>query len=146
MTTPAPASDLDRVEQIRARASAAALGPLARTCPSCGSGPGVPCYGNGPMREGHPGRVAHNDPADIPWLLARLAAQDATIKRLERGAETDSAAYDRLHDTADRLAYAIAPMEELGEHSSGNDPWENAIEAVARMHARHAAQGAATGL
>lgn len=35
---------------------------------------------------------------------------------------------DAYHDWADKLAYAIAPQEWIGEHSSANSPWENALE------------------
>lgn len=37
---------------------------------------------------------------------------------------------DRAQDAADKLAYAIAPIEVIGEHSSENDPWKNALERV----------------
>lgn len=39
---------------------------------------------------------------------------------------------DSLERTADRLASAIAPESVLGEHSSGNDPWENALDYAKR--------------
>jgi hypothetical protein len=35
---------------------------------------------------------------------------------------------DRAEDWADKLAYAIAPLEIIGEHSSNNNPWYNALE------------------
>jgi len=42
---------------------------------------------------------------------------------------------------ADKLAYAIAPVEVIGEHSSGNDPWENALDhVVAAKRARELEQ------
>jgi hypothetical protein len=31
-------------------------------------------------------------------------------------------------DWADRLAYSIAPVDVIGEHSNLNDPWQNAID------------------
>lgn len=37
---------------------------------------------------------------------------------------------DRATDWADRLAYAIAPVERIGEHSNGNDPWSNALDII----------------
>ncbi|MCQ6250879.1 hypothetical protein [Streptomyces malaysiensis] len=37
---------------------------------------------------------------------------------------------DHMHDVADQLAYAIAPIEVIGEHSSENDPWQNALDHV----------------
>ena len=35
---------------------------------------------------------------------------------------------DRLETICDDLAAAIAPPEVLGEHTSGNDPWRNALD------------------
>lgn len=35
---------------------------------------------------------------------------------------------DHLEDMADRLAAAIAPADVLGEHSSDNNPWLNALD------------------
>ncbi|MEU6397822.1 hypothetical protein ABZ867_12680 [Streptomyces cinnamoneus] len=37
---------------------------------------------------------------------------------------------DRVEDMADKLAYAIAPIEAIGEHSSENCPWQNALDLV----------------
>lgn len=37
---------------------------------------------------------------------------------------------DEAQEAADSLAYAIAPMEQIGEHSSRNNPWQNAREAL----------------
>lgn len=73
------------------------------------------------------------DSAD--YLLDLLAEKDSQIERLNREAEKDCGALDQFHELADRLAYSIADMDEIGEHSSANDPWENAIEAAGRLHA-----------
>lgn len=35
---------------------------------------------------------------------------------------------DAAQDWADRLAYTVAPISVIGEHSSGNNPWANALE------------------
>ena len=40
---------------------------------------------------------------------------------------------DRFHDMADKLAYAVAPEEIIGEHSSMNCPWENALDLITPM-------------
>jgi hypothetical protein len=40
---------------------------------------------------------------------------------------------DRAEDWADRLAAALAPPDVLGEHSSGNDPWRNALDYADRL-------------
>jgi hypothetical protein len=37
---------------------------------------------------------------------------------------------DNLHALLDRFADAVAPIEVIGEHSSGNDPWLNALDMV----------------
>ena len=41
---------------------------------------------------------------------------------------------DEAQEWADRLAYAIAPQDVIGEHSSHNDPWANALK-LAEEHA-----------
>ena len=38
---------------------------------------------------------------------------------------------DYLQEMCDKLAACIAPDEVLGEHSSMNDPWTNALEYAA---------------
>lgn len=45
---------------------------------------------------------------------------------------------DQVQDMADRLAEAIAGLlgVEIGEHSTMNDPWANALAAAADHHAR----------
>lgn len=35
---------------------------------------------------------------------------------------------DYLEERLDELAYAVAPVEVIGEHSSANDPWANALD------------------
>lgn len=35
---------------------------------------------------------------------------------------------DYLEEMCDKLAYCIASEEVLGEHSNGNDPWQNALD------------------
>jgi hypothetical protein len=37
---------------------------------------------------------------------------------------------DALEDLLDRFAAAVAPVAVIGEHSSGNDPWANALDMV----------------
>jgi hypothetical protein len=38
---------------------------------------------------------------------------------------------DHVENVADDLAAAIAPADVLGEHSTGNDPWRNALDYAA---------------
>lgn len=56
----------------------------------------------------------------------------------ERGetARGEVAARDEWEAWADRLAYAITPVEVIGEHSSANDPHANALDEAAKLHAR----------
>lgn len=42
---------------------------------------------------------------------------------------------DEAEAWADRLAEAIAPVEVIGEHSSGNNPWANALDHAGRQAA-----------
>lgn len=74
---------------------------------------------------------------DVPELLATLDAERAKVAALEkRVAELERSLgetiddRDRAQDAADKLAYAIAPTEVIGEHSSENNPWKNALEHV----------------
>jgi hypothetical protein len=69
-----------------------------------------------------------------------LACPWCEIDRLRREARENDRALsqtiderDSAQDMADKLAYAIAPLEVIGEHSSGNCPWENALEEVHRL-------------
>jgi len=54
---------------------------------------------------------------------------------LERAVLQEIGERDRNADHLDRLAAAIAPVKVTGEHSSMNDPWENAIEEAERQRA-----------
>lgn len=63
------------------------------------------------------------------WKVEADAAQawkfvDEHLASIERLA----AERDALEGVADSLAYAIAPVEVIGEHSSSNNPWANALE------------------
>ena len=40
---------------------------------------------------------------------------------------------DRFHEMADKLAYAVAPEDVIGEHSSMNCPWDNALDLITPM-------------
>lgn len=70
--------------------------------------------------------------ARAPRTIDALLAENNRLQRantdLEQTADQALADVERLHDIADKLAYAIAPIEIIGEHSSGNDPWENALD------------------
>lgn len=37
---------------------------------------------------------------------------------------------DEAQEWADRLAYAVAPVEVIGEHSNLNSPWQNALDVL----------------
>lgn len=63
----------------------------------------------------HPGE----QPADQPATTGETAVLEVIDER------------DNAEQWADRLAYAIAPVEVIGEHSSGNNPWANALDLFA---------------
>lgn len=78
-----------------------------------------------------------------PWkaldraLAAAAAVRDAELDRLteentrrERDELKVIAERDQLEELLDQFAYAVAPVEVIGEHSSGNDPWRNALDMV----------------
>lgn len=72
--------------------------------------------------------------ADLATALAELAAARAATREHDRMENQVLAERDDYEQVADRLAAAIAAMtgEEIGEHSSMNDPWANALDAAAR--------------
>jgi hypothetical protein len=51
-----------------------------------------------------------------------------SLADLERTIETVIGERDRVEEWADALAYAIAPESDIGEHSSSNNPWANALD------------------
>lgn len=61
--------------------------------------------------------------AEVDRLRAELAAE----RRLHRSTIDER---DQAHDMADKLAYAVADEWLIGEHSSGNCPWVNALELI----------------
>ncbi|MCD0164604.1 hypothetical protein [Deinococcus sp. 12RED42] len=78
-------------------------------------------------------------------LAAAEAERDALRAALER-VEGDLARERSTHsetidqrdtaqEAADRLAYALFSIDEIGEHSSSNCPWENAAERLEEMAA-----------
>ncbi|MEV8324590.1 hypothetical protein [Kitasatospora sp. NPDC056731] len=72
--------------------------------------------------------------AESNQRAAKLLAEDvqrltAEATRKEREMTQILTERDAFHDMADRLAAAIAPIEVIGEHSSDNCPWENALDA-----------------
>ena len=52
------------------------------------------------------------------------------VDQLERSEDQLIGERDQAQEAADRLAYAIGSVEEIGEHSNLNCPWTNACELV----------------
>jgi hypothetical protein len=70
---------------------------------------------------------------EIRRLRAELATAHEQAARTDRQFDQVLRERDDLHDIADKLAYAVAPEEIIGEHSSMNDPWENALDLITPM-------------
>lgn len=66
---------------------------------------------------------------DVEELLDALDA-------IERALHEEVGNRERAEAVANRLAYAIAPPEVIGEHSNLNDPWANAVEHVTALQHR----------
>lgn len=64
--------------------------------------------------------AAAGDPRIILGLIAKLDEADVALDQV-------MAERDRAEGYADSLAYMISPQSVIGEHSSGNCPWENAL-------------------
>lgn len=69
--------------------------------------------------------------------LTRLEAEkEAAVEKLEEELEEEMENRDYYSDMADQLAYKVSslarpgvdPIEVIGEHSSHNDPWQNALD------------------
>ncbi len=67
----------------------------------------------------------------MPAFLADLDTVLRDLRRERSGHIGTMAERDHAQGSADKLAYAIAPVEIIGEHSSGNDPWANALDVLA---------------
>jgi hypothetical protein len=72
-----------------------------------------------------------------------LVALQARLQEVERELEREGAAHgvtidqrDRAESAADELAYAIADVDTIGEHSNLNDPWANALDELATIQER----------
>lgn len=68
--------------------------------------------------------------ADVPALLAEVDQLRKQAEELDNDLDEAMKDRDTYHDLLDTFASAVAPMEVIGEHSSGNDPWANALELV----------------
>jgi hypothetical protein len=89
--------------------------------------------GAGPIPSAAPGNL-------ITRLADALEAAEKANVKLDRDLGREIDRVEELHGVADRLSWAIASIEIIGEHSSGNNPWENAIE-YAEAHVWEAPQG-----
>ena len=63
---------------------------------------------------------------------ARVAELERRLADEERGHGQTIDERDRYHDWADKLAQAIAEhmRDDIGEHSSANNPWANALKLI----------------
>lgn len=77
-----------------------------------------------------------NSPGSSLWPARAIELLDE-VERLTAEAEKDYVAVGELIDERDarealldEFAGAVAPISVIGEHSSGNDPWLNALDLV----------------
>lgn len=85
-------------------------------------------------REFHKLAVSERDYelARVDRLTGERDEARVEIKRLDASQDDALRERDEYHEVADQLAEAIAAITgtEIGEHSSGNDPWGNALHAA----------------
>lgn len=71
--------------------------------------------------------------AERDELRIKLAAAEKHARELDRALGETIDDRDRTEEAADKLAYAVAPIEVIGEHSSMNCPWQNALDLITPM-------------
>jgi hypothetical protein len=73
-------------------------------------------------------------PVGDEWLLlAEVERLRRENTRQDRDMDQLIGERDAMYDIADKLAYAVAPEEVIGEHSSDNCPWDNALDLITPM-------------
>ena len=71
--------------------------------------------------------------AENAELRTQLALAEKHARELDRALGETIDDRDRTEEAADKLAYAVAPIEVIGEHSSMNCPWQNALDLITPM-------------
>ncbi|MGW3825718.1 hypothetical protein ACWEAF_26280 [Streptomyces sp. NPDC005071] len=61
------------------------------------------------------------------------AALKKRADELDKTLDEVMAERDGMHDALDQFALTVAPEDVIGEHSSGNNPWANALELLTPM-------------
>ncbi|MGW2725632.1 hypothetical protein [Streptomyces sp. NPDC001492] len=74
--------------------------------------------------------IAAMSPDVAAALVAEVRRLRAANAQLDRALSETIDDRDQAHEIADKLAYAVAPEEVIGEHSSMNCPWTNALELI----------------
>lgn len=65
---------------------------------------------------------------DLDRLNAEIQRLTRERDEAQRAVEEELEKRDSAMEWADQLALAIAPVEVIGEHTSSNEPWVNALE------------------
>ena len=68
------------------------------------------------------------DPATVRAAYAEVVKLRCDLAHERQSHSNTIDSRDRMHEAADRLAYAAFDIDDIGEHSSANCPWENAAE------------------
>jgi hypothetical protein len=72
-------------------------------------------------------KALHEIALELKAEIDRLRAEAGRQERLHGDTIDDR---DRASDMADKLAYAVAPEEVIGEHTADNSPWANALDLI----------------
>jgi hypothetical protein len=64
----------------------------------------------------------------VECAAARIRDLERRLAEEEQSHEITISSRDRAEEWADKLAYAVAPIEDVGEHSNLNSPWSNAYD------------------
>lgn len=119
------------LERERTEALPAAKSVLCYGCSEperCGIHRGDICAGSDEMFWS----LSDGEQVDMSDEVRRLQAENA---ELDRAVTEEIDQRDANAEWADRLAYAIGSIHEIGEHSSANNPWAQAIELLENQRA-----------
>lgn len=128
----APATDL-----LLGRLAEAVVDQRDHQHPADGQGPDLYCLNLTSFMGDRMGAVLRRVADEQSEVFKERQRATALAEEFEREAAAIMGDRDRYHEVADQLAAAVAAITgvDIGEHSSMNDPWQNALDAARERRA-----------